>query len=461
MTGHLYLDRRVRDRMTEYLGGRTLSEATAMYISRCDLGDRQQLESRSPSELGWYLEHELDVARSLWDRDALVAHLDLEYVNFDFPGEPYLDPRRTFAVQEPVEQAARSVFVQHGLSPMHLLTGRGHHFVWRVPRRSEAFRELAALGRVGETLTERYASRSRDGDETVDDETARAFSGLGLVMEHVAHHVQARAHPHAAIPVVVTAVEVGPQQRGREAASVDVSEYGDPLDTRIVRIPFSIYRKPLERRWLPQPESLPLLYTIPFVDRPVDVALDLRTDPRRVALLASRTLGEIPDGPEGTSRLVRTYRSSRLARFHDHYHATAQEPPAGEEVSEGLRELPPCVLGFLDAPNDALMKPAVIRHVALSCAALGWHPRQVSGVIRGRYEEDFGWRSYWDVYDAATRADFYTRLFSGLFFTGRDDLVDYNCVSTREKDLCFLPGDVCRLAPLRRKLFELRRRYHE
>jgi hypothetical protein len=44
----------------------------------------------------------------------------------------------------------------------------------------------------------------------------------------------------------------------------------------------------------------------------------------------------------------------------------------------------------------------------------------------------------WQEYDPGMRADFYTRLFAGLWKTGVDGLVDFNCVSTAEKGFC--PG---------------------
>jgi len=45
---------------------------------------------------------EFEVARSLWDPRSLLVDLDIEYVNFDFPAEPYLHPDRAFALQENV-----------------------------------------------------------------------------------------------------------------------------------------------------------------------------------------------------------------------------------------------------------------------------------------------------------------------------------------------------------------------
>jgi hypothetical protein len=67
--------------------------------------------------------------------------------------------------------------------------------------------------------------------------------------------------------------------------------------------------------------------------------------------------------------------------------------------------------------------------------ALGWHPRHISGLICSKYERDFGWTQFVNV-DLPTRADFYTRVFAGLFVAGTDDLVDFNCVSAQEQGTC-------------------------
>ena len=49
--------------------------------------------------------------------------------------------------------------------------------------------------------------------------------------------------------------------------------------------------------------------------------------------------------------------------------------------------------------------------------ALGWHPRHIAGLICSKYDRDFGWTQFVNV-DPATRADFYTRVFAGLFAAG-------------------------------------------
>jgi hypothetical protein len=125
-----------------------------MKVTAGDTDSPHHRQPRPVTDLSGFWEKELDISRSLWDRESLILHLDIEYVNFDFPVEPYLEPGRIFDLQRPVELAIQAVLLDYGITPLHLLSGRGHHFVWRVSQRSDAFTWLANLGRVPRTLAE-------------------------------------------------------------------------------------------------------------------------------------------------------------------------------------------------------------------------------------------------------------------------------------------------------------------
>ena len=121
------------------------------------------------------------------------------------------------------------------MRPLHTISGRGHHFGWKIHPTSPAFRSLARIGRVPPALERAYAAPQPPDGEQVDPAFGKAFAGLGLVFEYVAHRVLAQAQPACPIPIFPEAVEMGPQQRGREVIVLDISEYGDPLHTRAVR----------------------------------------------------------------------------------------------------------------------------------------------------------------------------------------------------------------------------------
>lgn len=453
-----YQEPSVRARMLEFLGGTVLEDATCVYISRCDVPTPWHFDMKSPYELDFFLSRGWDVGRSLWDRASLPVHLDLEYVNLDYKAEAYLHPRRAYALQEPVVQAVEAVLLEHGIAPLHLLSGRGHHFVWRVPCESVAFARLRELGPVAEGLQQRYAVAQPPVQEPVDESMGRAFAGLGLVMELVGQRVKEQAGPHCALPVELTEVAVGPQERGRELISIDISEYGDPLHARSVRLPFSAYRKPWEKDGHSLDSTEPgfsLVIAVPLHEMNVDQALLTREDLREVAELARRAPGWIPPQGEATERLIDTYKNSALADSHRRFYEQEHEPPDNWTASYDCMpetDLTPCVRHILHSPNPLLLEPAGIKLVTQTLLAAGWHPRHIAGLVRSKYERDFGWGAEWYVYDASTRADFYVRLFTGMVDTGVDKLIDLNCRSTQEKGFCFESDGRCNLDPYRQRL---------
>ncbi|HNR14564.1 MAG TPA: hypothetical protein PKM59_14755 [Thermodesulfobacteriota bacterium] len=430
----------VRSCMASFLGGSSLEEATCVYVSCCDSHPYYPLR-KLPNQLAYYLDHGLDVGRSLWDRRFLPVHLDIEYVNFDFPAEPYLDMERMFEVQNPVVLAVRETLYRFGIFPFHLLTGRGHHFVWMVRADSRTYRSLIRLGHIPAHLKDRYRDPHPPSNEPVSPDLGTAFSGLAMVMEYLAFCIQDTAR--CSIPVEITEVIVGPVERGREIVSIDISEYGDPLDTRMIRIPFSIYRKSCKAELagsIDIAERIPLLVAVPAGNDGFRGIIPVMQNLDEAACLATRTSTEIPDRTAATMNLVDEYMGSELKCFHDWFYSEEQNKPEEWTTTYDrtpLDILPPCSRRILEQPNDILLKPAALQLLVRTMLSLGWHPRHIAGLIRSKYERDFGWGFMWYTYDAATRADFYTRIFSGPVVTERDSLIDFNCCSTREKGLCF------------------------
>jgi len=117
-----YKDPGVRQRMYEFLGGSNLESATALYITGTDGYSSYCLQSH-PADLPEYLEGALEVDRSLWDRESLIADIDLEYTNFDFPAVPWQDPERAFQLQQPVRDATLQTLGKTGIEPLVLASG--------------------------------------------------------------------------------------------------------------------------------------------------------------------------------------------------------------------------------------------------------------------------------------------------------------------------------------------------
>lgn len=392
----------VRQRMWEFLGNG--SHATCVYIT-ADGTEWPARTPQPPSSLAHQLDCGLDICRSLWDRESLLAHLDIEYVNFDFPAEPYLDPVRTFTLQGPVETAAARDLHRLGIPFLQVLSGRGHHFVWKIPQRGVLFETLRQLGQ---------AAVNGDARTSCNESLEAAFSGLGLVIEHLARRIRREAQ--CRIPLEFTAVEVQPGGRGREMVSLDLSEYADPLASRTVRIPFSGYLKPWQQAYaMGDLERLGPIFFIPKPDLSTLECLPASRDPVLAAELAARTSCVIPDGSDGMARLVAEYLGSDLRVFHEEFHAIAHEPVWNWPVTYDrlpLEKLPTGVREALLFPNDLLLRPASIQAVTRCLLDRGWHPRHIAGVVRSKFERDYGWGPAWEGYSPARRADFYVRLFA-------------------------------------------------
>ena len=455
-----YQNGSVRERMREFLGEADLQTGTAVYIVGNE-GFSDVFEPASVSRMQEYLGAGMEVERSLWDHRSLIVDIDLEYDNFDFPAAAWLNPERAFALQEPVLSATLEILGQSGLTPLILVSGRGFHLVWAVSRNSRAFRRLVGLGQVAPSLQARYAQPCSPTGASVDHDLGRAFAGLGLIVEFVGHRVLAASAVECPVPVQLTSIEVGPGIQGREIVSFDLSEYGDPLHRRHIRLPFSAYLKPRRFEWALGEAGISRLlpiFTIPLCGMTSSEAIRVARDPERTLELSRRCSVYIPDRSESMESLLDQYAASDLAAFHHKFYSQlwAQDPLHQSAFSTRIPDAPRCVEWLLEHPNDWLLKPAALQHVARVLTALDWRPRDIAQLICVSYQRDWNWGDLWTRLDPLNRAIFYTRLFTGMIATGTDKLIDLNCVSHKEKGYCMIPECCSNLVTYRNMLIERR-----
>ena len=433
----------VRRRQLDYLGGRSLESSSAVYLTSPTPRPDPPARVRPVTDLDAILANELEVARSLWDRNSLLVHLDIEHVHFDAPWEPFIYPKRSLFVQRNVVAAIGALLAEFGLDALHLLTGRGHHYVWKIGRRSAAFAALTRLATLSDGLRAAYAAPQPPAGKVVGELAGAAWSGLGKVMEYLGHRILA-ASTDSPVPVQLTAVVVGPGAHGREIVAVDLSEYADPLHKRAIRLPFTAYLKAERYGWVPPPPAvLPRLIAIPD---PGDEEEGIRImrDPDLAAAFARHCRTTIPDSSRAMADLIAAYEKSELADFHRRFESQEADPPEHWGATYDridLGSLPACAGRILEHPNDLLLQPGAIQLLVRVLLAQGWHPRHIAGLIRSKYERPFGWLADFHFHDATIRAEVYTRIFAGLIAVGNDQMVDFNCTSTQEKYLC--PGTGC------------------
>jgi hypothetical protein len=444
-----YRDPAVRRRLHEYCGAGETETHTAVYVATLRDDSRPHLTwDRSTriatARMDTLFEDRGDLSRSLWDTRHLLFVVDLDYQNIDAPSEPFTHPADTFLKVEPTYRATREALAELGLEATDVMTGRGYHFIGRVPLRHPVVDLLASLLPAAPAWYRTYELRRPPTLSAVmTAKQASASTALGLLLEDLAHDVLRRASSSSSIPVVVNGTVVGSGALGRECVSIDFSHAGDPLDIRHIRLAFGAYQW---HRFRPDifgavAASFPPLVALPRRGRPLFQMLargrgldaGLRAAKRSAPMV-------IPDISNGLERLLNRYVSSRLAAFHREFYKQVGTP-AARPLSLDSAALPPCLSACLQQPNDLLLRPEHLQYLTRGLIARGWQASQIATLVQSLYEADYGWGDRWTRMDARSRAEFDVRVFAGMLVIGVDRMIDHNCVSAQEKGVC--PGIGC------------------
>jgi hypothetical protein len=137
------------------------------------------------------------------------------------------------------------------------------------------------------------------------------------------HRVLAGSETSRAVSAQPAAIEVGPGIHGREIIAFDLSEYGDPLHTRQIRVPFSAYLKPRQFEVLLGEEGvrhlLPI-FEIPLSGMNPTQAIIAARDLDAVLELSQYASVAIPNASEPMDKLLNESQASELGAFHDRFH---------------------------------------------------------------------------------------------------------------------------------------------
>jgi len=446
----LYKDCNVRERIAEFCGGEASnpSQFTAEYL--VGYGDSLGSEglsqggllSTSPNEFISILDKGLDIFRSIWDRQSILGILNTDYFNLDFPGEAYLHPEETFEKLEPVYNAVLTVLCRLNIIPLVVMSGRGYYFISRVALGTEAEKKLEEIGRIEDTLAGKYATASGRRHRSVSRSHGRVFDGMGRLMEYLAHLIMKEVKGKTSVPVRCGQMACLPGKKGREAISLELSMYGDPIYLPDIRCPFSSYQKHKvvgDR----VAEIAPQIVAIPRRGpESLCQLLKMRKDFHQAKEYATTISTEIPEQSRGFENLIRSYKRSRLYHFHKYFDSDQHDAywDWGKTYDRlDLDSLPLCVSHALRVPNDHLLQPINLQILTKVLLSMSWHPKHIAGLIRSKFERDYSWGTFWLNYDAATRADFYVRTFAGLLHDGSVEENELNCLSHRRKGYCWRP----------------------
>jgi hypothetical protein len=439
-----YRSQAVRTRIEEYCGGRSGDPGSLTARDVAGYGGRRRLARSDGAPVATRLEQlprlwneGADVCRSLADRGGTLLQLDIDYVNPAAVSEPYLDPAAVFERLEPLYRSTRAAFLGHGVEPVTVMTGRGYHFMLRVPAGTAFHEALAHIGKQAPGLARYYETRwggalpgaARDGC---------AHEGAGRLLEHLAHEIIRDQRHRSALPVSLTDAPVVPES---PFAVLDLTAYADPLFERHVRCAFSGNQKAWMGGIAP---GLPFVLALPRSgEDDLPALLGAREDPEWAAALATHARAAIPDAEGDSLDWIRDYEESRLASFHRELDAGPRVDPEIWPFTYDqleLADLPACVRRPLASPNPALLQPVYLRAVALALWGMGWHPASVAGLVRSRYEKWHAWGDLWRRYEPRSRAEFYVRIICGAAAEGLEFAEDFTCDSQRRRGACDAAG---------------------
>ncbi len=382
------------------------------------------------SGLDRMLDHGLDILTCLDRRDGTIGLLDIEYYNPRYPGEAHLNPARVFHLLEPMYARIMNLFRRFGIPVMADITGQGYHFWCRFPFGSD-HRGLEELGRLESTLASAYRRRR------VPLSRALGFSGMGRLMLFLASEIlrevsAARTSGEKILPVYFS--DIHPPY-GRDAVSLDLTTYADPIYMRDVRVPFSTYQKHkvlVDKVGQRNARRIPIEILVPRAvpgrpDLTLDRALKLRRHFHAAAELAESVDPWPPDASDGLLRAIDAYRSSRIGAFFHYFDQGAARP-----ARVYSRKLPPCIRHALN-PWE-LLEPTQAQAAVRVLDKMGFHPKEIAELFYRKYR-----RTPFGHYNPQRRAYFWVESYAALIHAGVDMKRDINCRDHQARNRCVRP----------------------
>jgi hypothetical protein len=356
------------------------------------------------------------------------------------------DRTKVYFKLEEIYQRIKEIYNRYKINYISIQTGQGYHFVFKLPYENPLHNKLVSLSDIEISLKGKYKVTTTRRKKVVSETSARGFHNAGRIIEYFAHILLQNMHSYKGLPVVFSDVSIG---NYREAISIDLSMYGDPIYLRDIRVPFSSYQK--HKIYSKFKSSVGNIH--PFIVLPREIngveyfsykdLLSMRTDVKKVVEYSDNVNCLIPSVGENFEVVLSDYQNSVLYKIHKNFDSVDHDNPNiwyKTYDKFDINILPPCVRHCLIEPNDHLLKPTNLQTLTRVLLKLGWHPKHIAGLVRSKYERNYGWGEEWFKYDASSRANFYVRIYSDLLLSGIDKKEDLNCISHQEKGYCYKPN---------------------
>ena len=373
-----------------------------------------------------------DISRSHLDFAGVNLFIDVEYGNRLLPGEIFHQPLVAFEKLEGLRKSIRDFLEKKHIPYLELMTGQGYNYVSRIRRESASYASLAELGQRLKVLPWSAAKQLIQKEKKHGNIPLLAdslvFGALGRISEFMYSQVE---RAYGDLPI-----EPADIHEHDEIAILDTTQYGYLITNRSNRIAFSLHQKSLkkpEMRYYGPPISTITPQGLSLEQR-VDIRSDTSDNYAKAAQLAGEARTTIPEAD--VSFLVTSYLMSQTYEQHRHEADERLETTIGEEEIATLNALYPEMdptgvfwgvppqpdwrtinaapishhaRRVIDFPNDLLLKPRDIKHLASELRDHGIARSEIVSLIAFKYSENHGWNADLTRNDAMLRADYWLR----------------------------------------------------
>jgi len=120
---------------------------------------------------------------------------------------------------------------------------------------------------------------------------------------------------------------------------------------------------------------------------------------------------------EAAASLIGEYKSSQLFKFHDKFDKMYDLRPnmALYRTYDNAR-LSGKTHDFVKKPCPRALQPPKIKKFVRNLLESEWHPKHIGCLIDDLYRGNFDWNINWMKYPSKTRANFWARIYSAVFY---------------------------------------------
>lgn len=282
--------------------------------------------------LEFILNNNLDLFRSVMDRDYSFIFFDIEKYSINNPTKFCLDQVHTYHSLENLNNLVLDLFSSYGIDPLTLASGQGYHYVIGVDKNSLTNHALMDLGSSSLRSDMKFhcSAGRNEKRHTIHEELA--FLGLGKLMEFFSLKIMNLSSEYG----IHEPINFGDVYVPHEGISLDISMFEAPIHMRDIRCPFSTHQK---MRVKYNSNDAPVMLAIPrnipekcdLLGSGFELDLDdlfrLRTNYADAVNYSKNINLEIPINNDGVRNIILDYLSSPVKEWHDYFDSFFSQTP--------------------------------------------------------------------------------------------------------------------------------------